>query len=121
MNPDGSLDDLTPALPSRKELDEIIERKITVQHKVPRTILNVLKSQFELMHNWMVPIFHAQKEQKDDFGKLQNAMNLCLDNYESLLKELESAGLRKVPKKKRGRKQKQQQPPETTHFIDDND
>jgi hypothetical protein len=122
VNPGGGLDDLAPltavGMPSTKELDRMIERKITVQHKVPRTILNVLKSQFELMHNWMVPIFHAQKEQDKDFDKLQNSMNLCLDNYESLLKELESAGIRKVPKKKRATKRKKQ-PPETTHFIED--
>ncbi|MFT5522794.1 MAG: hypothetical protein ACI9HK_000738 [Pirellulaceae bacterium] len=124
VNPGGGLDDLTPlassSAPSAKELDKLIERKITVQHKVPRTILNVLKSQFELMHNWMVPIFHAQKEQGKDFGKLQNSMNLCLDNYESLLKELESAGIRKIPKKKRGDKTADETP-ETTHFIDDNE
>jgi hypothetical protein len=96
----AQLKDVVPAGPATAAGAPIsaqaLDQKITVQHKVPRSILDVLKSQFQLMHDWMVPIFKATEERNEDVLKLQHSMNLVLDNYTALLRELEAAGLRKV-------------------------
>lgn len=66
-------------------------QKVIVQHKVPKVILEVLKSQFEIMQNWLEPLANATTAQTDEMKKLQNSVQTCLANYYALLEELENA------------------------------
>jgi aminoglycoside/choline kinase family phosphotransferase len=65
--------------------------RLTVQHKVPRSILQVLKNQFELMQEWMVPTLAQSQMQTNELQKLREAVNSCVGSYATLVSELESA------------------------------
>ncbi|MEO2008607.1 MAG: hypothetical protein ABGX22_07925, partial [Pirellulaceae bacterium] len=70
--------------------------RVTVQHKVPRSILDVLRNQFELMHQWMEPTFVQSQQQAGELKELRTAIDTCIASYSTLVGELESA-----PKQKR--------------------
>lgn len=73
---------------------ELPPQKVVVQHKVPRSVLDVVKSQFEVMNNWMEPLLTASAAQSQEYQKLQNAVQTCLANYYALLEELEQAKIK---------------------------
>jgi len=70
---------------------ELPSQKVIVQHKVPRSVLDVVKGQFEVMNNWMEPLLSASTAQSQDLQKLQNSVQTCLANYYALLQQLEDA------------------------------
>ena len=70
---------------------ELPSQKVIVQHKVPRSVLDVVKGQFEVMNNWLEPLLSASTAQSQDLQKLQNSVQTCLANYYALLQELEDA------------------------------
>ncbi len=80
--------------------------RITVQHKVPRSILEVVRSQFELMHNWLKPIMGAVHDQRSDIAQLRQSVEDCMTQYADLLGDLEDAKKppRKPPKAKPAKK-----------------
>ncbi len=65
--------------------------RITVQHKVPRSILEVVRSQFELMHSWLGPLAKDVQAQRNDYAALHSSVEECVKQYAALLSELESA------------------------------
>jgi hypothetical protein len=71
-----------PKLPSQK---------VIVQHKVPQSVLDVVKGQFEVMNKWMEPLLSASTAQSQDLKNLHNSVQTCLANYYALLQELEDA------------------------------
>jgi len=73
---------------------ELPPQKVVVQHKVPRSVLDVVKSQFEVMNNWMEPLLSATAAQSQEYQKLQNSVQTCLANYYALLEELEQAKIK---------------------------
>jgi len=73
---------------------ELPPQKVVVQHKVPRSVLDVVKSQFEVMNNWMEPLLTATHAQNQEYQKLQNSVQTCLANYYALLEELEQARIK---------------------------
>jgi hypothetical protein len=64
---------------------------VIVRHSVPRSILDVIRSQFELMNRWLHPLTAATDAQGQQLDKLQNAVQTCLANYYALMQELEQA------------------------------
>jgi hypothetical protein len=66
-------------------------QKVVVQHRVPREILNVVKSQFEVMNSWLEPMMAVSQGQRKDMQNLQNSVQTCLANYYALLQDLENA------------------------------
>lgn len=80
--------------------------RITVQHKVPRSILEVVRSQFELMHHWLKPIMGAVHDQKSDIAQLRQAVDACMANYAELLDELEDAKPKRKPTKAKSKPKK---------------
>ena len=72
------------------ELDEGTQRMI-VQHKVPRSILEVVQSQFEVMRQWLLPLQQATTQQGAEFRQLHQSVEACLETYGKLLGELETA------------------------------
>ncbi|MDP6444367.1 MAG: AAA family ATPase, partial [Pirellulaceae bacterium] len=88
---------------ARNETTEM--HRITVQHKVPRSILDVVRTQFEVMEGWMSPLLSTAKENSAGITQLRNSVDECLRSYALLLSELESAKplkkAKKTTKKKR--------------------
>lgn len=76
-----------------------LPQKVIVQHKVPRVVLSVVKSQFELMQNWLSPIMAAENQQAAEMQQLRHTIEKCLVEYGKMIGELESA---KTPKKPAG-------------------
>jgi len=68
-----------------------LPQQVVVQHKVPRVVLGVVKSQFQLMQNWLAPILAAENEQAGEMQLLRESVEKCLDEYGKMIGELESA------------------------------
>lgn len=69
-------------------------QRVVVQHRVPRELLDVVQSQFEVMNAWLEPLLAASEGQRRDLNQLQHAVQTCLANYSGLLQQLESAQAR---------------------------
>jgi hypothetical protein len=82
----GQVPGSSPAVPT----DESAQRLI-VQHKVPRSILDVVQNQFNMMQQWLVPLKESTAKQGAEFQQLQKSIHDCLASYEQLLGELENA------------------------------
>jgi hypothetical protein len=70
---------------------ELPSQKVIVQHKVPRVILDVLHSQFDVINSWLAPLSNATVVQTREMQKLQNSVEACLATYTRLLQDLEGA------------------------------
>ncbi len=67
-------------------------QEVHVMHQVPRNILNVLRSQFQLMQGWLEPLAAASMAQRSDIKKLRTTLEATLQHYGVLLRDLEGAG-----------------------------
>jgi len=86
------------------DMDKPVQR-VSVMHKVPRSILNVMQSQFEVMNDWMKPILETSEDNSATLEQLQQSVDDCLANYTELLAELKDAGevsqrVKKAPARK---------------------
>ncbi|MCA9075101.1 MAG: DNA repair ATPase [Planctomycetaceae bacterium] len=66
-------------------------KRITVVNRIPRTVLNVLEHQFELMEGWLRPLMDRSDEQRAELHNLGNQIEQCLKDYGKLLRRLEDA------------------------------
>ncbi len=64
---------------------------ITVVNRLPRTMLNVLEQQFQLMHGWLKPLAEMSAKQQTELSTLRPMVEDCLRHYRVLLKKLEQA------------------------------
>ena len=85
-------------------------QRVSVMHKVPRSILDVVSSQFEVMQKWLEPILSMSQGQSLEIQQLRQSLDAALANYSALLDELgdaekrkqrETSSKRKPSKKKR--------------------
>ncbi len=67
------------------------EQNVTVQHKVPRVMLDLIRGQFHLMQEWLRPILEGSAVQKRELEGLRARIDSLLDTYVRLQAELESA------------------------------
>ena len=74
---------------SRSEDNEPFERKITVVNRVPKTVTNILKQQFELMNAWLEPIHRATRGQRSEFRKLQEKIDACMKAYNKFINRID--------------------------------
>ncbi len=65
------------------------EDKITVVNKIPRSLLNVLETQFELMQGWMQPLMTTSHANQAEFQELKILINRCLKNYNALINRVD--------------------------------
>jgi hypothetical protein len=86
----------TSAAPKTQEAAPL-PQQVVVQHKVPRVVLGVVKSQFQLMQNWLGPILAAESEQAGEMQQLRKSVEKCLDEYSKMIEELEAAKNPDVP------------------------
>ena len=80
-----------PAAPAVGEPGSAVQ-EVHVMHQVPRNILNVLRSQFQLMQGWLEPLAAASMAQRSDIKKLRQTLEATLQHYGVLLRDLEGAG-----------------------------
>ncbi len=80
-----------PAVPAVGEPGGAVQ-EVHVMHQVPRNILNVLRSQFQLMQGWLEPLAAASMAQRSDIKKLRTTLEATLQHYGVLLQDLEGAG-----------------------------
>jgi hypothetical protein len=66
-------------------------QKVIVQHRVPKTVADVLAHQFNLMQSWMQPVLAATNLQAGDLRKLQRSIEATLEAYATLANELKAA------------------------------
>ena len=71
--------------------DQPMPDRITVVNKLPRTVMNVMESQFRLMQDWIKPLSEGSRLQRAEFDELRKTVQECLRNYEALLGRLEAA------------------------------
>ncbi len=90
-----------PPAPEEKKDGPPVPQHVVVQHKVPRVVLGVVKSQFELMQDWLSPILAAEKEQAGEMQELRESVEKCLTEYGKMIDELQSAKTSKRKKKPR--------------------
>lgn len=88
-----------PAPPSDAKPTPPVPQHVVVQHKVPRVVLGVVKSQFQLMQDWLGPILAAENAQSGEMQLLRESVEKCLQEYGEMISELESA--KPAKKKKR--------------------
>jgi MoxR-like ATPase len=66
-----------------------VEQKITVVNRVPKTVTNILRRQFELMNAWLEPIHKATRGQRAEYRKLQEKIDACMNAYSKLIKRID--------------------------------
>ena len=74
-----------------KRAEPEIPDRITVVNKLPRSVLNVLEQQFELMQGWMKPLLELSSQQREELADLRPMVEECLRHYRLLLRKLETA------------------------------
>jgi len=78
------------ATPSRsKAPPQTLEDKITVVNKIPRSLLNVLETQFDLMQGWMQPLMTSSNANQSELTELKSLINRCLKDYNALIKRVD--------------------------------
>ena len=72
-------------------IDPKRQTRISVTHKVPRSILAVIESQFQLMKDSIAPVLAASHEQSAELQQLRETLRSSLDKSAEFLEELQAA------------------------------
>ena len=72
------------------DTDKAVQR-VAVMHKVPKSILDVMENQFDIMRGWLKPLMDVSQENQVQVSELKGAVQKCLDSYQQLLGELENS------------------------------
>ncbi|MEC9095004.1 MAG: AAA family ATPase, partial [Planctomycetota bacterium] len=67
-------------------------QRVAVMHKVPKSILNVLENQFQVMNEWMQPMMESQYTSAQTVEKLSQSVQQCLQSYDQLITDLKGDG-----------------------------
>ncbi|TVQ01865.1 MAG: AAA family ATPase [Planctomycetaceae bacterium] len=67
------------------------QQHVTVQHSVPRVMLDVVRGQFHLMQEWMKPLLEGTVGQNREFNELRGQVESLLSGYARLQGDLEAA------------------------------
>uniref|UniRef100_UPI0036F20CAE AAA family ATPase n=1 Tax=Gimesia maris TaxID=122 RepID=UPI0036F20CAE len=63
--------------------------RITVVNKIPRSLLNVLETQFDLMQGWMQPLVTSSHANQAEFKELKELVERCLKDYNALINRVD--------------------------------
>ena len=69
--------------------------EIQVVSRVPKTLLDVMRRQFDLMQGWLKPIYEETRGQSKEVQQLREAVNENLIKYETLVAQLENAAAKR--------------------------
>jgi len=75
--------------PQAKEPALTPDDRITVVNKIPRSLLNVLETQFDLMQGWLQPLLASTHANQAEFQELKELINRCLTDYNALIKRVD--------------------------------
>ncbi|HBJ37277.1 MAG TPA: AAA family ATPase [Planctomycetaceae bacterium] len=67
------------------------EQHVTVQHTVPRVMLDLIRGQFHLMQEWLRPILEGSVVQGKELQQIKDKIDETMRTYVKLQSELESA------------------------------
>ncbi len=67
------------------------EDRITIVNRLPKTVYNVLESQFSLMEGWLKPLAELTSENSRNLKEVRPLIEECLQHYKRLLHKLEEA------------------------------
>jgi len=67
------------------------EQHVTVQHTVPRVMLDLIRGQFHLMQEWLRPILEGSVVQGKEIQQIKDKIDETMRAYVKLQSELESA------------------------------
>jgi superoxide dismutase len=67
------------------------QQHVTVQHKVPRVMLDLIRGQFHLMQEWLRPILEGTVVQSKEIQQIKAKIDETMRTYQKLQSELESA------------------------------
>ena len=81
-------------------------QRVSVMHRVPREILEVLTHQFQLMDQWMKPVLESTNQNNTAIKELQGTLESCLGSYSALIGQLEDSKSRQPEKKPKAKKVK---------------
>jgi hypothetical protein len=76
---------------TEKSVIEPPEQKVLVQHKVPRVVLEVVRSQFQLMQEWLRPLLAETQSKGRDVDQLRKGIERLLEHYVQLRGDLEQS------------------------------
>ncbi len=65
--------------------------RLTIVNRLPKTVMNILEAQFDLMHGWLKPLTEMTATQTDELRSLRRQVEGCLQHYRVLLQKLEAA------------------------------
>jgi len=68
---------------------DLTERRVLVQHKVPRVLLDVIRGQFHLIQEWLRPLAAEAQGQGREVERLRKAIEQVVVQYEKLKTDLE--------------------------------
>jgi hypothetical protein len=81
-------------------------QRVSVMHRVPREILEVLTNQFQLMDQWMKPVLESTHQNNTAIKELQGTLESCLGSYSALIAKLEKAKTRQPAQNRKAKKVK---------------
>jgi len=67
------------------------QQHVTVQHTVPRVMLDLIRGQFHLMQEWLRPILEGSVVQGKELQQIKDKIDETMRTYIKLQSELESA------------------------------
>ncbi|MCA9046666.1 MAG: AAA family ATPase, partial [Planctomycetaceae bacterium] len=67
------------------------EDQLTIVNRIPKTMMNVLQSQFDLMQGWLKPLTEMTRQQSTELRGLRPQIEDCLKHYRMLLSKLDEA------------------------------
>ncbi len=70
------------------------QKPLQVVNRVPRSFLQVIETQFEIMKTWMQPITHLVETSNQNSGELKDAVQSISGQYQQLLTQLQEAANR---------------------------
>jgi hypothetical protein len=63
--------------------------KVHVVNKVPRLFLSIIREQFHLMQEWMVPLMEVSQKNREGLAELQSQLDDAMKNYDEMIERLE--------------------------------
>ena len=67
------------------------EQKVQVTYRVPRVLLDVIKTQFAIMESWLQPVVELSKNSSLDTTKLTQSVDEAFQKYEALIERMQEA------------------------------
>jgi len=74
-----------------KTQQEEPDRKVVVQHSVPRVITDLVRSQFQLLYDGLRPALEASAISSKQLEALRSSFDSCMDNYRALQDDIDQA------------------------------